>query len=513
MSAGNINLAPSPVIYTASRPEAPRHPRIKKISISGYRAFPPYKPSSLEIDLGDAGNNLLLYGENGSGKTSLFRSLRDLFDTSPSERTYSGCQNIFLQSDEDAIAVTLTSGTPSEFRWEIGEPHPKQTGAEPFHLFARSCQFLDYKDLLQTNFIHRTGAPNLFELLVGGILTELPVPRRRLSELYEIMLRSAPKSPRTRKRVRRANTTASFLADALQNHLPELVREANRLLDALQRHTQIELKAPTAIEYSILERNYRGRTITLEVSLNGRAVTEPQHFLNEARLTAIALALYLAAARITRAGRPGILVLDDVLIGLDLSNRIPLLQLLQVEFADWQLMLLTYDRTWFELAREYTEHGGGWSYREMFLVEGTENSPGRPDIRDGVSPLRRAEAHLVANDLMAAAVYLRAAFESRIRNVCEDRGVEIAFKKQPKEVTANALWKGIVARQKKREELQIAEPHQKHPDFISRPLIQRVEMMRSTILNRLSHTDAPTFEKSEIETARDIVRELQDHSF
>ncbi len=63
------------VTATATATATVQRPRIKKISVSGFRAFPPYKPKSLEIDLGDTGKNLLLYGENGSGKTSLFRAL------------------------------------------------------------------------------------------------------------------------------------------------------------------------------------------------------------------------------------------------------------------------------------------------------------------------------------------------------------------------------------------------------------------------------------------------------
>ncbi len=120
-------------------------PRIKKISVSGYRAFPPYKPKSLEIDLGDTGKNLLLYGENGSGKTSLFRALRDLFDTSATARDYTTVRNIFHQEEDDAVVVALTFGTPDEYRWEVGEPHPKTTG-DSFHAFARTCLFLEYRD-------------------------------------------------------------------------------------------------------------------------------------------------------------------------------------------------------------------------------------------------------------------------------------------------------------------------------------------------------------------------------
>ena len=47
---------------TASAVAAIIRPRIKRISISGYRAFPPYRPSSFEVNLGVDGKNLLLYG-------------------------------------------------------------------------------------------------------------------------------------------------------------------------------------------------------------------------------------------------------------------------------------------------------------------------------------------------------------------------------------------------------------------------------------------------------------------
>lgn len=484
------------------------HPRLRRLSISGFRAFPAYKPTSFELDLGADGKNLLLYGENGSGKTSLFRALRDLFDTSPQPRSYADHQNIFSQAEDDAISAELTAGIPSEYRWEIGEKHPKETGGDPFQAFARSCLFLDYRDLLETSFVHRVGSPNLFSLLVGTILAELPVPSRKLSEIHQSMLNAKP-ARQTKRPVRRAISAAAALSEVLTNHLPEVVVEGNRLLERLQKSTQFAL-TPRAITYSTTSRAFQDRTIALTVTYNGREVTEPQHLLNEARLTALALALYLAAARIIRSGRPGIMVLDDVLIGLDLSNRIPLLALLREEFAEWQVLLLTYDHTWYELARDYT---GDWLHKEMYLLGNQDGQPPIPEIKDGVAALERAKAHLAAHDLTAAAVYLRAAFEGRLRNVCERWGVEVPFKKQLKEVKADALWKGIVKRQEVRKELQAREPAKNHPDFIPQALIDRVAMMRSTILNRLSHTDSPNFGRSEVETTRDIVEELQRHQF
>ena len=58
------------------------------------------------------------------------------------------------------------------------------------------------------------------------------------------------------------------------------------------------------------------------------------------------------------------LVLDDVLVGLDHSNRLPVLSVLQDYFADWQVVLLTHDRGWFDLARQHLPNG--WTCYEVY---------------------------------------------------------------------------------------------------------------------------------------------------
>ena len=46
--------------------------RITKIEIKNFRAF----PRTYQIDLTQTGKNLLVYGENGSGKSSLYLALK-----------------------------------------------------------------------------------------------------------------------------------------------------------------------------------------------------------------------------------------------------------------------------------------------------------------------------------------------------------------------------------------------------------------------------------------------------
>ena len=47
---------------------------------------------------------------------------------------------------------------------------------------------------------------------------------------------------------------------------------------------------------------------------------------------------------------------------------------------------------------------------------------------------------------MAAAVYIRAAFETRVKNVCDKQGIKVAYKPDPRHVSINQLWEAIVDR-------------------------------------------------------------------
>lgn len=126
------------------------------------------------------------------------------------------------------------------------------------------------------------------------------------------------------------------------------------------------------------DREIAGRSLTLSVSYRNHALSIPQHFLNEARLSALGLAIYLAGrlacTPTANATALKLLVLDDVLIGLDHSNRLPMLDVLNTKFADWQIVLLTHDRNWFDLARSHLPDAN-WKCVEVYEGDGAATAP------------------------------------------------------------------------------------------------------------------------------------------
>jgi len=506
-----------PVAAPETQPVAAVTARIASIGVSDYRAFP--SGQNYEFNLGADGRNLLLFGENGSGKTTLFRALRDLMALRPPPENFAELRNAFAAGEEGFVSVQLTAGSVMEFRWDYGDTHPRSTGGQPYVALAERCRFLDYRALLETNFVHRASTPNLFDLLINEVLRDLPVivhgRQDRLGIVYDRMRNAKPLNHRGRHNLRKADSACETFNTVLANHLPEVVAEGQQLMAKLGYDgISFDLK-PGTVGYDRNLRDFVGKEIGLSVTLYAKPIERPQSFLNEARLTALALAIYFAAARLVlkppSVGSDGstmtrLLVLDDVLIGLDLSNRLPVLKLLNDEFSDWQILLFTYDRVWFDLAREYTEHTGRWAYLALRELPASSGQPGRPHVEPCADLLGVAERHLQSGDLMAAAVYIRAAFETRIKNVCRDQGVKIPYKPDPKDVKIDQLWEAIVGRQRTRQA-------NGDNDFIDPVLMNEVETVRSTVLNRLSHSGTPTLVSSEVKVALETVTKLQRHEF
>jgi len=473
--------------------------RIAKISVSDYRAFPSGPPC--EIDLGADGKNLLLYGENGSGKSSLAHALRDLFNARNPPANFEPSRNVFTAGEDGAVSVQFTAGVvPAELRWEYGEAHPKTTQGQAFFEFASRCLFLNYRDLLRTSFGHPSGPPNLFDLLVQSVLDSLPVLVRgrkgTLGVEYQQLLSAKPRNHRGRKPWR-AKLACDVFNAVLAAHLPEVVTEANRIFEKLgQPGTRFTLTAKP-VSYDRLNREFAGCSIEFETELFGHKVAEPQHFLNEARLTALALAIYLGAARcaILPAVSPvggalptRLLVLDDVLIGLDLANRLPLLRVLEEDFADWQIILLTHDVSWFEMASDVLD-GKRWA---KFCLHARLHQSGREiPVLDSDAPyLDRAWGYIQSNDYKAAGVYLRSAFETLLRDFCVARSLRVGLRQELRDYSSEDLWPLVRRYEVKKGQLLVDDG-----------LAAELSLSRRYVLNPLCHDDPARPTREEVRRA------------
>ena len=157
--------------------------------------------------------------------------------------------------------------------------------------------------------------------------------------------------------------------------------------------------------------------VRLAIQVGETSITQPQIYLNEAKLTQIALSVRLAASLVNlHESDLKLLVLDDLLVSLDMSNRMKVVEiLLSDQFADYQKIILTHDLGFF---REFQRMIGGnhtdWCFKR--LVGDSKNGIKAEDEK---TPVQKAEDYLSGHDLEEAAVNLRKAAEDSVRQLRE----------------------------------------------------------------------------------------------
>ena len=343
--------------------------KIDTIKFFDYRAF--YNGMDDDYFIKLSGKNLLIYGENGSGKTSFYRGLKDFFHCNDFTT-----HNQTPRESEGFVEVSFTDGTSDR----LEESGDKPTKTE-VHNTARLNSFLSYKELLKTHLFEEDEEINLFELLVDEMLKFHNLGS--LGELGNAWKKIKTKSiDKEKKKLKesfdRDEINEEEFAELLEE-IPESIREElkgfNSELDVLVENINVQLKILLPFfDQNLLVKllldpiqveNYDMATISLEVHLFGQLIPSHHDFLNEARLSALAISIYLSALKLNPTSDAVKLVfLDDVFLGLDTGNRIPLMNILNSEFNDWQIFITTYDRHWFEIARRHLI--GKWEKLEMY---------------------------------------------------------------------------------------------------------------------------------------------------
>ena len=515
--------AHGPAVVVA--PPAPTPLKIKTLTLRDFRAF--QGPEKVDVTLN--GKNLLIYGENGAGKSSLFHALDNIFSVAKPnplarKQQLQRFQNIFSGQPEDQVLVEVEFvGDANLASWTTAR-HPVDSGlvkADPRILNGGLRKaMLDYRALLDTNYGHKGPAVNLFDVCVQILLRDYEgIYNGRSITLFDLWRQMEPLPQIDRMRqfdkdkieaLRLSFNTA--LTEALELVTPK----ANEILNALGwGDVKIDNISAPGVRFlwkrSRKDRRYDGKEVTPALSLRGKSLRSPHTFLNEARLSALALAIYFAGREICaatlQADTPRLMVLDDVLIGLDQSNRYPVLEVLSERFVknDWQIILLTHDRVWFEMARLYLEDTKDWAFLEIF--EGLEPSgSSRPILRtqqsnDFASNIATARKFLADKEFSAATVHARIAFELSLKKLCNRKRIPVKYHLEPRQLTTDDLLQGI--------EKWLDDPNRATEKPLVLPAITHVKLWRKVVLNPFSHSTPVTLVENEVKGAVDAVEALQ----
>ncbi len=406
--------------------------RIEKVTITNFRV---YEQEIFELQ---NGSNLLIYGENGSGKSSLYKAVQKFFKSSLNS-DIAFTKNKYLEDNVGSVSIafsdfilsgdqrtlTKTNSTIEEYIFSSA-PAMTTNGIPLIRTAARVSGFLDYTDLLKV-YLHENSNPNLFNLIVVNLLGEhTPLSSGGTVQLGQKWRQLNHDLFDTYTRKGRCHKIALNELPVFESHVRTLLdavfTELNRLLDNYFEDLHINLKyrlEPIAFNYGDSKPNWALKhDLRLQVIKDGGLILDDYNVvLNEARLSAIAVCLYLASLlKMPTAVDCKVLFLDDVFIGLDSGNRLPILQILANEFKFHQKIIASYDRQWYELAKNFVDINEKGCWQTMEMYSSFDDSQNRPKsiIIKGDSSIDRACRYLHdkrSPDYPAAANYIRKAIE------------------------------------------------------------------------------------------------------
>jgi len=458
------------------------------------------------------GENLLIYGENGSGKSSIYKAFNQFFESSEDAVIFN--INQFLQNQPGTVEVTLANEEQqadqswkhiSSNIYKFNSNTPSNTNEDFIRKANRLRGFLSYQQLVKTYTLPTVfgNNPNLYELFVEDLLWHHKLTNsNRTIENYWSEIRPGLDIKDGRKKLfsSAVNKLPAFNAD-IQNLINDILPTVNAWLHDYFKYSTIVSLRLNPPPVSLGQRYVINKTLSFDVNNFGLPYNSYHNTLNEARLSAFAICFYLASIRLNPSGANfKILFLDDIFIGLDTSNRLPLLEILRENFSDFQIFVTTYDRNWFETAKHWFEFNFSNKWKTLEIFVNDQQFPFEvPLIIYGSDNVLLAEQYFLKKDYPAAANALRRECEVILKKCLPD---EMRFSADPDTgltfeiIQLETLYGNLV---------KFLESNGVDATFI-----KKFRFFQKNIFNPLSHSDitVPHY-RQEVSAAVDFIKELR----
>lgn len=446
--------------------------RIKKLTLQNFKFF--YGSIDINIDR----KHVLLYGENGSGKSSIYWSLytflQSVFKSDDAEiRKYfepaheENLINRFADnSAASSIAIEFEDEHKASARREISLTTINTKSDRLVIEATLGSDFIDHKVLSRIYAYYHKEEIDLFDFFEHHLMAfinfreELIKPGEargnKNSETWWAYIKAglSPQPKMNDQIYKDFQAVVAKFNTEFDYYLKQIEQRTNKhIVGKFEEKFKIKFVYRNA-SYNDFKPGTKGRSwkvkqpqIIMSVELitdliidpNRKVIDSPQSFLNEAKLSSLALAMRFAILdEKFVADYPKILVLDDMLMSMDMSNREFILGvLLESYLTDYQILFFTHQRGLFEDARLFIENyyaqiarDAGetnreeqkrawqkeWKFMEMYETENNKKIP-IPQIQAYESSLQKALKYFKQQiDYSACGNNLRIALEDFFRN-------------------------------------------------------------------------------------------------
>ncbi len=368
--------------------------RLHKVEIKNFKAF---RDFTLNLE----GRHLLVYGDNGAGKSSLYWALYTFLQSAHKPKNSiakyfdpADTQNLLNIHEKDPVAypgeitVTLRDiatkiDTPYRISQVVHDTHEnpvivKGDLASDFITYRFFFGFSDFKNSDDFNIwplFEREILP--FCVTTGGAAGEL-------KERWNALKKASPNPNQYRGRAgakayRDFNDRLTSYTNSLKPVVSDISAAAQVFYDthfAQGDSTKVTLKlAITRDAYYSQEYEVKmPPVLRFGIQANGIEVKKPQSFMNEAKMTQLALSVRFASSLVNLHDSDlKLLVLDDLLVSLDMSNRMKVVEILLTDaaFTNYQKIILTHDLGFFqEFRRMIGTDSPSWSFYRLSNSKG-----------------------------------------------------------------------------------------------------------------------------------------------
>lgn len=423
------------------------------------------------------GKHVLMYGENGSGKSSIYWALYTHLQSSLKQPIASDAGKYFESAHSDnlrnlysgnedpsSIEITFVDSNGRTKGYKDGSQGINTSGTDLFMKFTTfASDFMNYK-FLSAIFDFKNSKPvDLFDIFLNEIFPFLSLNAqcfdlqgnnlgqsgvdywwKFIYSCYNTPGMLHTRSEGSKVYVHDETYTAyqNLINDfnfKLQLLLTEIANAANVQLQSFQMPVKVKLtldKLRFDNKVPGTSRSYDGKfhkpriILTAQMldseghPLSASEIDHPRSFFNEAKLTRMALALRLAVfdRKYKSEDCAQLICVDDLLISLDMSNRLLVIQKLLDYCANYQLFIFTHDRAFYDLIVDAISQRNAknqWKYYEMYAVDEkvSKNHVPEPLLKENLDFLEQARAFYTECEYYASATSLRKECEKQLQRL------------------------------------------------------------------------------------------------
>jgi len=447
-------------------PSPSKRQLIDEIEISNFKFFPAIdaKNKPIKVD----GKHLLIYGENGSGKSSIFWALYTLLECANKNDSeiqkyfeYDGKEGLLnihatqlpapndKKTENSYIKLKLKNSTNSNYKVSYDEVAINLNKEAPISNFA--SDFINYRALYSAfNFAHseevdlyhhfkytvfpyvKLGACKIWKVDSADDIWK-EIETESASEII-YFLENGPYFEPEPVDKRKYITSKKAILD-LENKLTKIIFElklyfkdveirGRKILEELGYSNfdfliEIIEKEPLELKY----RYYKAPKIKILLknqNYDGKVgkVHRLHSFFNEAKLTAISLAIRLAILdKRTTDAEVKILVLDDLLLSLDMNNRTKVIDYVFKNYLNnYQVFFLTHDKALYAFVKLKINEWSNkalWEFKEMYA--GISNK--LVIFEEDLEPIEKAKKYKDTYDYYSSGNNIRKAIEERLKEL------------------------------------------------------------------------------------------------